>query len=92
MERIVDLARAGATVLLVGELPSDVPGLALLAERRAQLNSVLLELGSLAANGSGVSQIALEVGSALAAATARSRHCSMRREFTAKRWWTPESK
>ncbi len=62
MERIVELARAGATVLLVGELPSDVPGLALLAERRAQLNSVLLELGSLAANGSGVSQIALDSG------------------------------
>jgi hypothetical protein len=35
--RLLALARGGATVLFVGALPSDVPGLARLAERRAAL-------------------------------------------------------
>lgn len=37
MMRLVALARAGATVLFVGDLPADVPGFGNLAERRAQL-------------------------------------------------------
>ncbi|HEV7994147.1 MAG TPA: glycosyl hydrolase [Gemmatimonadaceae bacterium] len=37
MRRLLALARAGATVAFVGALPSDVPGLARLAERRAEL-------------------------------------------------------
>ena len=36
-ERLLVLARGGAKVLLVGALPSDVPGLARLEERRARL-------------------------------------------------------
>ena len=35
--RLLALARSGATVLFVGPLPTDVPGLARLAERRAEL-------------------------------------------------------
>ncbi|CAN5905683.1 glycosyl hydrolase [soil metagenome] len=40
-ERLLALARGGATVVLVGALPSDVPGLARLEERRARLASAV---------------------------------------------------
>ena len=40
-ERLLALARGGATVVLVGALPSDVPGLARLQERRARLASAV---------------------------------------------------
>ena len=40
-ERLLALARGGATVLLVGALPSDVPGFARLEERRARLASTV---------------------------------------------------
>jgi hypothetical protein len=39
MARLLELARQGATVLFVGELPTDVPGLSRLEERRASLAS-----------------------------------------------------
>jgi hypothetical protein len=45
LERILALARDGATVLFVGGLPSDVPGLADLAARRARLATAVQGLG-----------------------------------------------
>ncbi len=39
LERILDLVRAGATVLVVGELPQDVPGLGNLPEQRERLRA-----------------------------------------------------
>ena len=42
--RLLTLAREGATVIFAGALPSDVPGLARLAERRAQLASSTREI------------------------------------------------
>jgi hypothetical protein len=39
-ERLVALAEDGATVLVVGALPSDVPGLGALAERRERLETL----------------------------------------------------
>lgn len=44
LERILDLARAGATVIIVGGLPQDVPGLANLTERRRRLHALLAAL------------------------------------------------
>lgn len=40
LERLVSLARDGATVVFMDSLPSDVPGLSRLAERRARLDTV----------------------------------------------------
>jgi hypothetical protein len=37
MTRLLELARGGATVIFVGDLPSDVPGMSRLDERRAML-------------------------------------------------------
>ena len=42
--RLIALARAGATVVFVGGLPSDVPGFGHLAERRAQLATLSHEI------------------------------------------------
>ncbi len=41
LERIVNLIRSGVTVLVVGELPGDVPGLSNFLERRERLRSTL---------------------------------------------------
>ena len=43
-ERLLALARGGATVLLVGAPPTDVPGLARLEERRARLSSAVNQI------------------------------------------------
>ena len=66
MGRILDLARAGATVLIAGELPRDVPGLSDLAARREELAAMLAPLGPLTMSDSGVSEISLEQGRLLA--------------------------
>ena len=49
LARLLVLARAGATVIFVGELPTDVPGFGNLAERRAQLAAAtrVITLGAL---------------------------------------------
>jgi hypothetical protein len=47
LERVVGLARAGATVLVVGDFPKDVPGLGALAERRERRRAALAALGPL---------------------------------------------
>ncbi len=40
LARLVDLARAGSTILVLGDLASDVPGWGDLEERRAKLNNI----------------------------------------------------
>jgi hypothetical protein len=51
-ERLLGLARAGATVIFVDHLPVDVPGLSRLAERRRRLeNAKRLALGEADGNG-----------------------------------------
>jgi hypothetical protein len=47
LERILALARAGATVVIVGDLPNDVPGLGDLAERRRCHRAALSAFGPL---------------------------------------------
>ncbi len=44
LERIVKLARDGATIILHGKLPSDVPGLGDLEQRRALFRAALAEI------------------------------------------------
>ncbi len=44
LQRLLALAKAGATVLFIDSLPSDVPGFGRLAERRNQLKSELARL------------------------------------------------
>jgi len=68
LRRILDLARAGATVLVLGELPSDVPGMADRAARRQQLDGILSELGPLAAADPGVAMANVGQGRLLAGA------------------------
>jgi hypothetical protein len=46
IERLIELARQGATIAVVGELPTDVPGLGHLDERRARLQKALKSLGT----------------------------------------------
>jgi hypothetical protein len=59
--RLLTLARNGATVVFVGPLPSDVPGLARLAERRAQLSASKQQL-RFAVNAQGVREATLGRG------------------------------
>jgi hypothetical protein len=54
LERLLALARAGATVMFVEGLPKDVPGLARLAERRAALATAVHGVSLGAADASGV--------------------------------------
>ncbi|HSH77939.1 MAG TPA: glycosyl hydrolase [Herpetosiphonaceae bacterium] len=62
LERILALAREGATVLFVGDLPTDVPGLGSLAERRRQLRTALAALGPLHRNQSGIAEVGVDKG------------------------------
>jgi hypothetical protein len=41
LRHLLDLARSGATIVFVGDVPSDVPGLANLEARRAELRGLL---------------------------------------------------
>jgi hypothetical protein len=41
LEKLIDLARSGATILFVNNLPDDVPGLANLEKRRARFQALL---------------------------------------------------
>ena len=50
-EHVLALAREGATVLFVGALPSDVPGLARLPERRARLAAAAQQIAWSAPDG-----------------------------------------
>jgi hypothetical protein len=44
LRRLVDLARAGATVIFAGDVPNDVPGFANLDARRAELRSLIAQI------------------------------------------------
>jgi hypothetical protein len=44
VNKLIDLARGGATVVFVGSLPTDVPGLGDLEKRRAELRDALKEV------------------------------------------------
>ena len=46
LNRIIELAKKGATVLFIGELPSDIPGMYQLAERQKQFSLMMKELRS----------------------------------------------
>lgn len=60
LARILDLARKGATVCVVGDLPEDVSGLVNVAARRQQLRSLLPTLSSLPR--AGISEARLDQG------------------------------
>src|SRR5207302_8848542 len=52
--RLLDLARAGASVSFVDQLPADVPGLGRLPERRRRLEDAKRRLALDVADGNGV--------------------------------------
>jgi hypothetical protein len=62
LERIVDLARAGATVAFVGDAPHDVPGLADLTQRRQRFQAALAALGLAGAADPGVTERSVGAG------------------------------
>jgi hypothetical protein len=62
----LDLARAGATVILYRGLPEDVPGLHELENRRARLRRLVGSLAFGASDARGVKQASLGLGSVLA--------------------------
>jgi hypothetical protein len=65
LERILELAHDGATVLFVGELPADVPGLADLVTRRARLVRAVAGLGLPAALAGNLRQVTFGYGRVL---------------------------
>lgn len=62
LERILELARQGATVLVVGDLPGDVPGLGRLDERREELRRSLAQVPPLRTLKGGISGRRLDRG------------------------------
>ncbi|HEX5689707.1 MAG TPA: glycosyl hydrolase [Roseiflexaceae bacterium] len=68
LERILALARAGATLVFVGDLPNDVPGLGDLVERRRRHHAVLSALGPLNSIQPGISEAKLGNGRILVGA------------------------
>ncbi|MEO8563552.1 MAG: glycosyl hydrolase [bacterium] len=64
MRRLLALARDGAVVIFVGAMPTDVPGLARLAERRAELSAMQRRL-VWRTRGTGVRQTRLGSGRVL---------------------------
>lgn len=63
--RLLDLAQAGATVIFVARLPSDVPGLSRLEERRRQLKNAEGRVVLGAVDPNGVRQAAIGKGRVL---------------------------
>ena len=59
LARIVELAKSGGTVIFPGRLPSDVPGLGALEQRRAlfKANLAVIEAAKAAADKSGVARV-----------------------------------
>ena len=62
LERLLDLADAGATIAVHGQLPSDVPGFGELAQRREQFNQALSALQLEDTGSGGVRQAAVGKG------------------------------
>jgi hypothetical protein len=65
VRKVIELARGGATVLVVGALPKDVPGLAKLEDRRAELRSLIEGLNLPSADAAGMQQVSFEGGGRL---------------------------
>ncbi len=65
LERLVELARAGGTVVFEGELPRDVPGRGVLAERREKLQAVIAKLSFAEKAPAGVKEAAVGAGTIL---------------------------
>lgn len=61
LEKLIELARTGATVLIHKSLPKDVPGLANLPERQQKLKELLAQL-SLTGMASGMQQASVGTG------------------------------
>lgn len=61
-ERLLQLARDGATVLVRGPLPADVPGLSDLSQRRARLAQLTASLGSPRSSPDGTARFAAGSG------------------------------
>ena len=65
LRQLIDLARAGATILVQGRLPEDVPGLADLDRRRAGFKALLASLTPAPAPGTGIQRVAVGDGAVL---------------------------
>ena len=61
-EKLVFLARAGATVVVCGGLPADVPGLGQLAERREAFHRLLGQISFTDTDGSGIRKAQVGTG------------------------------
>ncbi len=61
-EKVVSLAEGGATVIIVGDLPTDVPGLGHLAERQKRLRDGLTRVSSSVTDASGYREARLGQG------------------------------
>ncbi|WP_288428477.1 glycosyl hydrolase [uncultured Spirosoma sp.] len=79
--QLLSLARNGATILMVGQLPADVPGLGNLAGRRATFRTLQSQLHFTAAE-PGIRQATVGKGRVLVGATAEAvlRYSRIRRE------------
>jgi hypothetical protein len=69
IRRLVELAQGGATVLFESKLPEDVPGLARLDERRAELKQLVGQVGLTGAK-QGVARAKVGKGTVIVAANA----------------------
>jgi hypothetical protein len=65
LEKLIDLAAAGATVIFHRELPADVPGLGRLAERQSRFRGALHRLEFAGTRAAGVRSAAVGTGSVL---------------------------
>ena len=82
LERLLRVAQDGGTVLVAGELPKDVPGLADLDARRARFKAALATLGAAKSAGDGISEFRVGAGRVLQGADAEAllRHAHVARE------------
>ncbi|MHC4573118.1 MAG: glycosyl hydrolase [Planctomycetota bacterium] len=62
LQKLVDLAKAGASVIVWGDLPGDVPGLGRLEERRRAFNETISKLRQGSEGGGGVRAIDIPGG------------------------------
>jgi alpha-L-rhamnosidase len=65
LRQLIELAHNGATILVQGQLPSDVPGLKELDERRAEFNALLASLRLMPTAADGVQRAAVGAGAFL---------------------------
>ncbi|HTX66634.1 MAG TPA: glycosyl hydrolase [Opitutaceae bacterium] len=68
LRQLIELARGGATILVQGELPADVPGLKELEDRRTQFKEALAALNLVPTADAGVERAAVGEGAILVGA------------------------